>query len=56
MNSMMSAVAIQPVSVGVDAEGFRFQAYKSGVFDGQCGTSLDHATLVVGYGTDSSTG
>lgn len=54
--SMQAAAAIQPLSVGVDAEGFRFQAYKSGVFDGTCGTNLDHATLVVGYGTDSSTG
>jgi len=52
---MQAAAAIQPLSVGVDAEGFRFQAYKSGVFDGTCGTSLDHATLVVGYGTDSTT-
>ena len=54
--SMQAAAAIQPLSVGVDAEGFRFQAYKSGVFDGSCGTSLDHATLVVGYGTDATTG
>ena len=51
----MDAVAVQPVSVGVDAAGFRFQAYKSGVFDGECGTNLDHATLVVGYGTDADT-
>ena len=27
--SMKSAVAVQPVSVGVDAEGIRFQAYKT---------------------------
>jgi len=54
--SMQAAVTIQPVSVGVDAAGFRFQAYKSGVFDGSCGTDLDHATLVVGYGNDATTG
>ena len=54
--AMQERLTIQPVSVGVDAAGFRFQAYKSGVFDGQCGTNLDHATLVVGYGTDATTG
>jgi C1A family cysteine protease len=56
MQSMMKAVTVQPVSVGVDASGFRFQAYKSGVFSQNCGTDLDHATLVVGYGTDKSSG
>lgn len=56
VSAMQDRVTIQPVSVGVDAAGFRFQAYKSGVFDGSCGTSLDHATLVVGYGLDAASG
>jgi C1A family cysteine protease len=34
-----------------------FQQYKSGIFDSaKCGTSLDHATLVVGFGTDAASG
>jgi len=34
-----------------------FQMYKSGVFDNsKCGTSLDHAVLAAGFGTDSASG
>jgi len=37
-----------PVSVCVDASG-GFQSYRSGVFNGPCGTSINHAILAVGY-------
>jgi len=37
-----------PVSVCVDAEG-GFQHYASGVFNGPCGTTINHAILAVGY-------
>jgi len=31
-----------------------FQQYRSGIFDSTaCGTSVDHATLVVGYGEEN---
>jgi len=31
-----------------------FQQYTSGIFDNDaCGTALDHATLVVGYGEEN---
>lgn len=46
------AVAKQPVSVALDASGYDFQLYTGGVFSGPCGTTLNHAVTVVGYGTD----
>ncbi|KAF8048314.1 hypothetical protein N665_2565s0005 [Sinapis alba] len=49
--SLKKALAHQPVSVAMEAGGREFQLYKSGVFTGTCGTDLDHAALVVGYGT-----
>ena len=48
--ALLKAVANQPVSVAIDAGGFEFQFYSSGVFTGACGTSLDHGVTAVGYG------
>jgi C1A family cysteine protease len=54
--AMKAAVAQQPVSVSLDA-GHLFMNYSSGVLDStKCGTKLDHAVLVVGYGIDAPTG
>lgn len=54
---MKNAVSRRPVSVAIEADKYVFQFYKSGVLDDTtCGTELDHAVLVVGYGTDSYSG
>ncbi|XP_062017053.1 zingipain-2-like [Rosa rugosa] len=50
-NDLQKAVAMQPVSVTISAYGQDFQMYGSGVFSGYCGTELDHAVTVIGYGT-----
>nr|BAA22544.1 FBSB precursor [Ananas comosus] len=52
-SSMMYAVSKQPITVAVDANA-NFQYYKSGVFNGPCGTSLNHAVTAIGYGQDSN--
>ncbi|KAJ1424641.1 Peptidase C1A, papain C-terminal [Sesbania bispinosa] len=49
--ALLKAVANQPVSVYIDSGERAFQFYSSGVFTGKCGTDLDHAVTVVGYGT-----
>ncbi|XP_030462102.2 senescence-specific cysteine protease SAG12-like [Syzygium oleosum] len=51
--ALLQAVANQPVSVAIEASGFNFQFYSSGVFTGSCGTSIDHAVTAVGYGKTS---
>ncbi|XP_074582651.1 oryzain alpha chain-like [Curcuma longa] len=50
--SLQKAVANQPVSVGIEA-GDNFKLYDSGIYTGDCGTDLDHAVTIVGYGTEN---
>merc|ERR1719277_2061678 len=51
--SLKAAVSKHPVSIAIEADKSAFQLYKGGVLGNSgCGTSLDHAVLIVGYGTD----
>ena len=53
---MKTALASQPLSVSIEADRSVFQNYASGIFNSaQCGTTLDHATNVVGWGTSGTT-
>ena len=48
---MMTALSKTVVTIAVEGDQSSFQLYKSGVFTGACGTTLDHAVALVGYGT-----
>ena len=48
---LMTAVSKTVVAIAIQADQITFQLYKSGVFTDACGTGLDHAVALVGYGT-----
>ncbi|EER94674.1 ervatamin-C [Sorghum bicolor] len=50
---LQQAVAQQPVAAAIEMGG-SLQFYSGGVWSGQCGTRMNHAITVVGYGADSS--
>ncbi|KAI3879097.1 hypothetical protein MKX03_018045 [Papaver bracteatum] len=52
-NEILKAVVTQPVSVGICGSDSAFQLYSKGIFSGPCSTSLDHAVLIVGYGSEN---
>ncbi len=54
-SAMMTALTVEPVNVAIEADSRSFQLYKSGVYTDLegCGHTLDHAVVLVGYGTDS---
>merc|ERR1719242_42133 len=45
------AINKAPVSIAIEADQSSFQLYRGGVFDGSCGSRLDHGVVAVGYGT-----
>jgi C1A family cysteine protease len=51
--SLKKALSNQPIAVAIEGGGRAFQLYDSGVFDGICGTDLDHGVLAVGYGSEN---
>jgi hypothetical protein len=57
VNEIKAALQAQPLSIAIEAITPGFQLYQSGVFNGKyCGTILDHAVDMVGWGVDSATG
>ncbi|KAI3414815.1 uncharacterized protein J3R85_015855, partial [Psidium guajava] len=50
-DEILKAVAMQPVSISVDMNSDGFQNYVEGIFEGPCGANLNHAVVIVGYGT-----
>ena len=52
-SQLAAAVQLGPVSVAIEADQPAFQHYKSGVFNGVCGTNTDHGVLVVGLTDDA---
>lgn len=53
-SAMMAALSAQPVSIAIQADQPGFKFYKDGIFNGPCGTNLDHGVLAIGYGTDKT--
>jgi C1A family cysteine protease len=49
---LQAALTKQPVSVAVQADQNAFKSYTSGILSANCGTSLDHAILAVGYASN----
>ncbi len=51
---MMEALNHQPIAVAVASNNLFFQFYSKGVLNSVCcGSKIDHAVLMVGYGEDS---
>jgi len=53
--ALQTAIAKQPISISIDAESQYFGSYTTGVLTSaiQCGTTIDHAVLAVGYGVEN---
>jgi hypothetical protein len=51
----MAALQNQPISIAIAASSSVFQFYTGGILSSTaCGTAINHAVNLVGYGTDSS--
>jgi C1A family cysteine protease len=53
-DQLKAALNKGPVSVAIEADKAVFQQYTGGIISGNdCGTSLDHGVLAVGYGSEN---
>ena len=53
-DQLKAALNKGPVSVAIEADKAVFQQYTGGIISGSdCGTSLDHGVLAVGYGSEN---
>ena len=59
-NALMAAIALNPISLSVDASGNGWQSYSGGVYAHSCKCTsdacLDHGVGGVGYGTSTQGG
>ena len=53
--ALKAAVYEQPVVIAIEADTRYFQSYSTGILTSgvECGTNLDHAVEIVGYGSDN---
>jgi C1A family cysteine protease len=53
-DALKTAIAQQPISVAIEADKDAFRLYGGGIItaDANCGTSLNHGVLAVGYGVE----
>jgi len=51
VEQLKAAVAMQPVSIAVEADQDAWQHYSHGTVTSGCGALLDHAVLLTGYDT-----
>ena len=54
-NSLYNLLSNGPVAIAVDANS-TFMKYKSGIYSSKCSTSVNHAVVLVGYGTSNKVG
>jgi len=55
VEQLAAALAIQPVSIAVEADQNAWQFYKRGVVNSGCGANLDHAVLLTGMDMKAQT-
>ncbi len=54
--ALKAAVLKNPVVIGIEADTYYFQSYSGGILTSSlCGTTIDHAVEIVGFGIDNDT-